>query len=83
MRYIMLLQIKENLESSIEHKAVLLPECNDTDNTYLYKVLSFFSLKNWVNLCGVIPSFDCGCLSEDDVNFWKSHLIEYNEIIEE
>jgi len=58
MRYIMLLQIKANLESNIEHKAVLLPE-------------------------RVVPSFDCGCLSEDDVSFWQSNLVEYKEIIKE
>lgn len=81
MQYIMLLQIKQNCESEKELKAVKLPESNDTDTTYLYEILSHFARNNWVNLCGVIPAFECGCLSENDIKLWKEHLVDYSDII--
>lgn len=81
MQYIMLLQIKNNSESEKEFKAVKLPECKDSDTTYLYQVLSHFALKSWVNVCGIVPGLDCGCLSEEDIKFWKSHLVDYKDII--
>ncbi|GEM_PF-6057900 len=83
MQYVMLLQVKEKSESETVFKAIKLPECKDTDTTYLYKVLSYFALNNWVHLCGVIPCFECGSLTDEEIKFWKSHLVEYNEIIKE
>ena len=83
MQYVMLLQVKEKSESETVFKAIKLPECKDTDTTYLYKVLSYFALNNWVHLCGVIPCFECGSLTDEEIKFWKSHLVEYKEIIKD
>ena len=83
MKYVMLLQVKETENSKTECKAIRLPECDDKDTTYLYKVLFHFSYNKWVNQCGVIPGLDCGCLPEDDKKFWESHLVDYADVITE
>ena len=83
MKYVILLQIKENVEKETEYMAIEFPECNDIDASFLYKALSYFALKNWVHICGVIPGFECGCLPEQDVNFWKSHLVKYEDLIKD
>lgn len=82
IQYIMILELKTNEHSGSEFKVIRLPETEDDDTTYLYEVLSFFSLKYYVHLCGTVPSLDCGYLSEEEIKLFKEKLIEYDELFQ-